>query len=58
MLDEIEARLGHSPCESLVHLAHQVQVFITTVWKATKTSNLQPYKVRQVQVIEQGDYRF
>jgi hypothetical protein len=36
MLDEIGARLEHSPCKSLAQLAQQVQVSKTTAWRATK----------------------
>jgi hypothetical protein len=56
MLDEIGARLEHSPHKSLARLAEQAQVLKTTAWRATKNLHLQPYKITQVQVIEEGDY--
>jgi transposase len=55
-LDEIGARLEHSPRKSLTRLAQQAQVSKTTVWRATKNLHLRPYKITQVQVIEEGDY--
>jgi hypothetical protein len=55
-LDEIGARLEHSPRKSLARLAQQAQVSKTTAWRATKNLHLQPYKVTQVQGIEEYDY--
>jgi hypothetical protein len=55
-LDEIGARLEHSPRKSLVRLAQQAQVSKTTAWRATKNLHLRPYEIAQVQVIEEGDY--
>jgi hypothetical protein len=55
-LDEIGARLEHSPRKSLARLAQQAQVSKTTAWRATKNLHLLPYKIAQVQVIEEGDY--
>jgi hypothetical protein len=54
--DEIGARLEHSPRKSLVRLAQQAQVSKTTAWRATKNLHLRPYKITQVQGIEEGDY--
>jgi hypothetical protein len=45
-LDEIGARLEHSPCKSLARLAQQAQVSKTTAWRATKNLHLQPYKIK------------
>jgi hypothetical protein len=56
MLDETGARLEHSPCKFLARLAQQAQVSKTTAWRATKNSHLRPYKITQVQVIEECDY--
>jgi hypothetical protein len=56
-LDETGARLEHSPRKSLAQLAKQAQVSKTTAWRATKNLHLRPYKITQVQVIEEGDYR-
>jgi hypothetical protein len=55
-LDKIGARLEHSPRKSLAWLAQQAQVSKTTAWRATKNLHLRPYKITQVQVIEEGDY--
>jgi hypothetical protein len=55
--DEIGARLEHSPRKSLARLAQQAQVSKTTALGATKNLHLRPYKIAQVQVIEEGDYR-
>jgi hypothetical protein len=55
-LDEIGARLEHSPRKSLARLAQQAQVSKTTAWRATINLHLRPYKITQVQVIEEGDY--
>jgi hypothetical protein len=55
-LDEIGARLQHSPLKSLARLNQQTQVLKTTVWKATENLHLWPYKITQVQVIEECDY--
>jgi hypothetical protein len=55
-LDEIGARLEHSPHKSLAQFAQQAQVSKTTAWRATKNLHLWPYKITQVQVIEEGDY--
>jgi hypothetical protein len=57
MLDEIGARLEHSPHKSLARSAQQAQVSKTTAWRAIKNLHLQPYKITQVQVIEECDYR-
>jgi hypothetical protein len=54
-LDEIGARLEHSPRKSLARFAQQAQVSKTT-WRATKNLHLRPYKIIQVQVTEEGDY--
>jgi hypothetical protein len=56
MLDEIGTRSEHSPCKSLARLAQQMQVSKTTAWRATKNLHIHPYKITQVQVIEEGDY--
>jgi hypothetical protein len=56
MLDEIGVRLEHSPRKSLARLAQQAQVSKTTAGRATKNLHLWPYKITQVQVIEEGDY--
>jgi hypothetical protein len=56
MLDKIGARLEHSPRKSLAQLAQQAQVLKTTAWRATKNLHLRPYKITQVQVIEECDY--
>jgi hypothetical protein len=55
-LDEIGATLAHSPRKSLARLAQQAQVLKTTAWKAIKNLHLWPYKITQVQVIEESDY--
>jgi hypothetical protein len=55
--NETGARLEHSPRKSLARLAQQAQVSKTTAWRATKNSHLRPYKITQVQVIEEDDYR-
>jgi hypothetical protein len=55
-LDEIGARLEHSPRKSLARSAQQAQVSKTTAWRETKNLHLRPYKITQVQVIEEGDY--
>jgi hypothetical protein len=54
-LDETGARLEHSPRKSLAQLAQQAQVSKTTAWRATKNLHLRPYKITQVQVIEECD---
>jgi hypothetical protein len=54
-LDETGARLEHSPRKSLARLAQQAQVS-KTAWRATKNLHLQPYKITQVHVTEEGDY--
>jgi hypothetical protein len=54
--DEIGARLEHLPRKSLARLAQQAQVFKTATWRTTKNLHLRPYKITQVQVIEDGDY--
>jgi hypothetical protein len=54
-IDEIGARLEHSPRKSLARSAQQAQVSKTTAWRATENLHLQLYKITQVQVIE-GDY--
>jgi hypothetical protein len=56
ILDKTEARLEHSPCKSLARLAQQAQVSKTTTWRATKNLHLRPYKMTQVQVIEEDNY--
>jgi DNA-binding MurR/RpiR family transcriptional regulator len=55
--DEIEARLEHSPHKSLARLAQQAQVSKITACRATKNLHLLPYKITQVQVSEECDYR-
>jgi hypothetical protein len=55
MLDKIGARLEHSPRKYLARLVQQAQVSKTTTWRATKSVHLRPYKITQVQVIEEGD---
>jgi hypothetical protein len=55
-LDEIGARLKYSPRKSLARLAQHVQVSKTTAWRATKNLHVRPYKITQVQVIEECDY--
>jgi inhibitor of nuclear factor kappa-B kinase subunit alpha len=55
VLDEIGARLEHSPPKSLARLAQEVKVSTTTAWKATKILHLLPYKITQDQAIEEGD---
>jgi hypothetical protein len=54
MLDDIRARLEHSPHKSLARSAKQVHVMRTTVWRATKRLNLWPYKITKVHAIEEG----
>jgi hypothetical protein len=54
-LDEIGARLEHSPLKSLARLAQQAQVSKTTAWRATKNLHLRLYKITQVQIIEECD---
>jgi hypothetical protein len=54
-LDETGARLKHSPRKSLARLAQKAQVSKTTAWRETKNLHLRPYKITQVQVIEEGD---
>jgi hypothetical protein len=56
MLDEIGARLEHSPRKSLARLVQQAQVSKTTAWRTTKNLHIWPYKITQVQVIEECDY--
>jgi hypothetical protein len=56
-LDEIRAILEHSPRKSPARLSQQAQVSKTTAWRATKNLHLRPYKIKQVQVIEECDYR-
>jgi hypothetical protein len=56
MLDEIGARLEHSPCKSLAWLSQQAWVLKTKGWRATKNLHLRPYKITQVQVIEECYY--
>jgi hypothetical protein len=55
-LDEIGAKLEHSPRKSLARLAQQAQVSETTAWRATKNVHPRPYIITQIQVIEEGDY--
>jgi hypothetical protein len=55
-LDEIGARLEHSPRKSLARLAQQAQVSKITTWRATKNLHLLPYKITQVRAIEECDY--
>jgi Asp-tRNA(Asn)/Glu-tRNA(Gln) amidotransferase B subunit len=57
MLDEIRARLQHSPRKSLARLAQQAQVSEKTACRATKNLHLWPYRITQVQVTEEGNYR-
>jgi hypothetical protein len=56
MLEETGARLEHSPRKSLARLGQQAQVSKTTARRAAKNLHLRPYKITQVQVIEEGDY--
>jgi hypothetical protein len=56
MLDEIGARLEQSPRKSLARKAQQAQISKTTAWRETKNLHLRPYKITQVQVIEECDY--
>jgi hypothetical protein len=55
--DETGARLEYVPCKSLTQLIQQAEVSMTTVWRVTIKLHLLPYKVRQVQVNEEGDYQ-
>jgi hypothetical protein len=54
--DKTGARLEHSPRKSLVQLAQQTQVTITTAWRANKNLHLWLYKITQVKATEEGDY--
>jgi hypothetical protein len=54
--DKIGARLEHEPRKSLARLTKQAQVLKTTAWRATTNLRLRPYKITQVQVIEECDY--
>jgi hypothetical protein len=56
MLDEIGARLKHSPRKFLARLSQQAQVLKTAAWRATKNLHLRPYEITQVQVTEECDY--
>jgi hypothetical protein len=55
MINEIEARLEHSPQKSQARLAQQAQVSKTTAFRANKNIYLWLYKIIQVQVIEESD---
>jgi hypothetical protein len=55
-LDEIGARLEHSPPKSLAWLAQQAQVSKQQLGEQLKTYIYGRIKVTQVQVIEEGDY--
>jgi hypothetical protein len=55
-LDEIGARLEHSPRKSLTQLPQQGHVSKTTAWRATENLYLRQYKITQVQVIEECNY--
>jgi hypothetical protein len=49
--------LEHLACSYLAQLAQDVQVLRTTAWKTTKTLHLYLCKIRQVQAIEEGNYK-
>jgi hypothetical protein len=55
--DETGARLKHLLHKSLTPLAQQAQVSTTAAWRANKKLFLRPYKIRQVQGTEYGDYK-
>lgn len=44
-------------CKCLTLLAQQAQVSTTTLWRETKKLHLLPYKIGQVQTVEEGDYK-
>ncbi|KAJ4451291.1 hypothetical protein ANN_02752 [Periplaneta americana] len=47
-LDEVGARLGHSPCKSLRRLAQEVNIFKTSAYVAAKLLKLKPYRLTVV----------
>jgi hypothetical protein len=55
-LDEIGARLEHLSLKSLIQLVQEAQVSTTTAWRVAKKLCLLPYKIRQVEAIEEGVY--
>jgi hypothetical protein len=51
----IAAKLEHLPHKCLTCVAQQAQVLTTTAWRMTRKC-IWPYKIRQVQEIENGVY--
>jgi hypothetical protein len=54
---EFAARLENLPHKCLTCVAQQAQVLTTTAWRMTRKLCMQPYKIRQVQEIEDGVYK-
>jgi hypothetical protein len=54
-LDEIKARLEHTPQKSLRHLAEETGISKSSAAKATKLLKLKPYKVTVVHALQPQD---
>lgn len=55
-LDEIGTRLEHLTFKSLIQLVQEAQISTTTAWSVAKNLCLLPYKIRQVEAVEEGVY--
>jgi hypothetical protein len=53
-LDEIKARLEHTPQKSLRHLAEETGISKSSAAKATKLLKLKPYKATVVRALQDG----